>query len=228
MIRAAFFDAGNTLLKQDYARIAGVLAGFGLRAAAPAVERAEHRSRLALDGWLRKGNSTESEETKRLYRQWMLDALDPEGTVDRTAFREALRAEYRRRNLYSVADADALEAVRLLRSRGVLVGVISNADGTLEALLEAAGLKGLFPVRIDSTVVGVEKPDPRIFRMACEAADVLPEEAAHIGDLPSIDPEPAGASGLSGWLYDPGNVWTTSPLPRVGSLLAYAEAVLRA
>jgi hypothetical protein len=56
---------------------------------------------------------------------------------------------------------------------------------------------------VDSGVVGVEKPDPRIFRIACERAGVKPAEAVHVGDFYDIDVLGARAAGVHALLLDP-------------------------
>ena len=67
------------------------------------------------------------------------------------------------------------------------MGVISNADGRIAAILEKAGIAHFFDVIIDSYVVGVEKPDPAIFRIALDGMGVKPEHAIFVGDIYAID-----------------------------------------
>jgi hypothetical protein len=56
---------------------------------------------------------------------------------------------------------------------------------------------------IDSEVVGVSKPDPRIFHMALEALDSVPEAALHVGDSVFFDVNGAKAAGIEGVHVDP-------------------------
>ena len=56
--------------------------------------------------------------------------------------------------------------------------VVSNADGRIAAALAATGLDRHFAAIIDSHVVGVEKPDPRIFHLALDACGVAPARGA--------------------------------------------------
>lgn len=54
-----------------------------------------------------------------------------------------------------------------------------------------------------SGVVGVEKPDPRIYKIALEmAGNVAPEEALHIGDSMRKDYTPARSIGMHALLLD--------------------------
>ena len=69
----------------------------------------------------------------------------------------------------------------------------------------ARAKEGLFV--IDSAVVGVEKPDPRIFELAVRQAGVAAHEAAYVGDLYSVDVLGARAAGLHPILLDPRGFW---------------------
>jgi putative hydrolase of the HAD superfamily len=51
--------------------------------------------------------------------------------------------------------------------------------------------------------VGVEKPDPRIFRMALERMGIEPEDAVYVGDVYEIDVVGARAAGMRAYLIDP-------------------------
>lgn len=225
-LQAVFFDAGNTLLRLDYARLAEALSGLGLSVSPEEAARAEWRIRPALDRHLRAGHSTEEPETVLRYRRLILRELDPEGRVEEPAYFEALAGQERVRHPYGEADPEAREAITMLKARGFRVGVISNADGSLARLLAETGLAALVDAALDSHVVGFEKPDPEIFRLACREIGVAPCEAAHIGDLPWIDTEGARAAGLDGWLLDPGDVFADrADLPRAAGLLDFARRV---
>ena len=75
---------------------------------------------------------------------------------------------------------------------------MSNAEGQVEADAKRFGLAKFFDVIIDSQVVGVEKPDPRIFQLALERLGVGPDEVQFTGDIYSIDIEGARAAGIEG------------------------------
>ena len=77
------------------------------------------------------------------------------------------------------------------------LAVISNNFGNTRGWCDEYGLSPLFEVIVDSTVVGVMKPDARIFEIALAALDVLPAEAIYIGD--SYVPDMKGAKGAGMW-----------------------------
>jgi putative hydrolase of the HAD superfamily len=61
---------------------------------------------------------------------------------------------------------------------------------------EVAKIMTLFHEVIESSKVGVRKPDPEIYEIACRAAGVLPEEAVYLDDL-GINLKPARAMGMT-------------------------------
>jgi putative hydrolase of the HAD superfamily len=94
-----------------------------------------------------------------------------------------------------------------VRQAGLVAGVISNSNGSVRAILEETGLAAHLDFIIDSSLVGVEKPDPRIFHLGLREAGVAAAEAVYIGDLYSVDVLGARAAGLDGILLDPGGFW---------------------
>ena len=67
------------------------------------------------------------------------------------------------------ADGEAPKALQRARDAGLIVGVISNSNGSVERALEIAGLAPLLDFVIDSSVVGISKPDPVSSRSGCRS-----------------------------------------------------------
>ncbi len=82
------------------------------------------------------------------------------------------------------------------------VGIITNGvEIAQRAKLTALGLEGRVDPVVCSGAVGIAKPDPRIFRLACEAAGIPPERACYVGDRLRTDAIGAAEAGLLGvWL----------------------------
>jgi putative hydrolase of the HAD superfamily len=81
--------------------------------------------------------------------------------------------------------------------RKVALGSVSNGVADLGAI----GMNHYFDVSIAAHQFGSAKPDPAIFRHACEALRVEPAEAVYVGDDPLLDVEGAQKAGLRGvWL----------------------------
>ena len=72
----------------------------------------------------------------------------------------------------------------------------------MEGLLGGLGLARYFDTVVSSASVGLHKPDPRIFELACARLGVAPEEAAHVGDHHYADIVGATAVGMMPVLID--------------------------
>ena len=206
-LRALLFDAGNTLIHMNYAAIAAYLSGRGRSFTAHQVADAERRARVRLDDDLATGSSTESMDTHGRYLRYVLLHL---GITDEDEVQEIAR--WRRGynlplGLWTVPDPEAGAALESVKASGLVVGVISNSNGTVRTALERAGLARDLDFVIDSGVVGLEKPDPRIFHLALEHAGVPAAEACYVGDLYSVDVVGARRVGLDAVLLDPGGYW---------------------
>ena len=111
--------------------------------------------------------------------------------------------------LWTWVQDDAVAALARI-SRLTRVGIVSNADGTVERDLGRFGVcqVGEGPatqveVIIDSTVVGVAKPNPEIFRFALEAMNLRAEQCLYVGDAYRYDVIGASRAGLQALHFDP-------------------------
>ncbi len=207
-VRAVIFDAGNTLLRMNYGVIAEHLGTRGRAASLEQVEEAELRARVRLDPHLAPGaGSTESTVTHGRYLRYLLENLAITDEAEIEAIARWRRGYNPPVGLWTRADPEALAAIRRVRAAGLVAGVISNSNGSVRAILEETGLAAHLDFIIDSSVVGVEKPDPRIFHLGVREAGVAAVEAVYVGDLYSVDVLGARAAGLDGILLDPRGFW---------------------
>jgi putative hydrolase of the HAD superfamily len=108
--------------------------------------------------------------------------------------------------------AEALAAIRRHRpvlerlAAGYRLGVVSNFTGNLDPCLTELDLRRLFTVTVDSGVLGISKPDPRIFLHALAALDTRPDRVWMIGDNFAADIRPAAVLGMR-------TVWIAPPPP---------------
>lgn len=83
--------------------------------------------------------------------------------------------------------------------------LVSNFYGNISTVLETYGVKQYFRKIIESAVVGVRKPDPKIFTLGVEALELKPEECVVVGDSYRKDIEPALKAGCKAiWIKGPG------------------------
>jgi HAD superfamily hydrolase (TIGR01549 family) len=94
---------------------------------------------------------------------------------------------------------DTLPTLDALRSRGYMLGVVTNrhygGNIFVEDLQKMGLLKYFDPAKLAvSADLGIRKPHPRIYVHALERMGVMPEEAAMVGD--SLKADIAGAKNL--------------------------------
>jgi putative hydrolase of the HAD superfamily len=88
------------------------------------------------------------------------------------------------------------------------LGVVSNFYGNVTVLCEEAGLAPSLGVILDSTRIGIGKPDPRIFELALRELGANPEETVFVGDSYERDMMPARRLGMK-------TIWMKGPHPRL-------------
>ena len=90
--------------------------------------------------------------------------------------------------------AHSREVLQQLAERCPLA-LVSNFYGNIHTVLREFGFNGLFHQVIESAVVGVRKPDPRIFLMGVEALQMCPDKVTVVGDSIAKDIVPAHQVG---------------------------------
>jgi putative hydrolase of the HAD superfamily len=76
------------------------------------------------------------------------------------------------------------------------IASMTDASEGRPAWHDAFALDELFDVVIESSKVGVRKPDPKIYELACDAMGVEPSEVVFLDDL-GINLKPAAAMGMT-------------------------------
>ncbi len=94
----------------------------------------------------------------------------------------------------------ALEGCAARFKTGCITNNVKPADGndfwvTGERADRIAAIMEIFDHVIESSKVGIRKPDPRIYEMMCEALGVAPEACVYLDDL-GINLKPARAMGM--------------------------------
>lgn len=116
-------------------------------------------------------------------------------------------------NLYAKTIAETSRSRKVLhelKTRHQMV-LVSNFYGNIHTVLEEFSLGGIFMSVIESAVVGVRKPDPRIFALGVEALGMGLGEVTAVGDSYDKDIIPAKRAGCTTvWLRGEG--WTDGEL----------------
>ena len=106
------------------------------------------------------------------------DCLAAGHGIEAAPMMEAIREESQPRPLM-------LAAIRGLRARGLRVGALTNnwvSDEPQESRL-GLDLRELFDAFVESAILGLRKPDPRIYVHACKELGVEPEQAVFLDDI---------------------------------------------
>lgn len=167
MIRAVFFDVGETLVNEDavwraWADHYGVPPLTFMGALGAVIERRAHH--------------------KEVFRYF---GSDPASIGESP---HAIGPA----DLYD----DAVPCLRALKAAGYAVGVSGNQPPDVsERLMASLGLD--LDVVASSAAWGVEKPDPEFFARVASVAGLRPEEVAYVGDRVDNDVVPAKKAGMT-------------------------------
>lgn len=94
-----------------------------------------------------------------------------------------------------------LAYIEKLKCRGYTIGLLSNiANNWIRETFLTAHEQSLFDAMIFSYELGITKPDPRIFMLACERLRIGPHEAVMIDDIDRYI-DAAKQEGLQGIVY---------------------------
>ena len=181
MIRAALFDLGGVILSSPFDAFAryelehGLPEGFirGLNAA-------DHLT----NAWARlERNEVTLDEFADLFRA---EAREAGGDVDGHAVIALLAGEIR---------PAMVEAVRRCHER-LHTGLLTNNFVALDGEGPVSDVLDLFDVVLESSRLGVRKPEPEFYELACARLDVEPNEAVFLDDL-GVNLKPARAMGMT-------------------------------
>jgi putative hydrolase of the HAD superfamily len=208
-------DAGGVLLDLDYGYLARLIDARGISVTEDELSFFEALARTEIERMVRNGGKT-SEAWRDYFRLILGTAKVPVAIHEEII--DSLWEAHQRIGMWTVAIPGGPETVAELGRLGYRVGVVSNAEGRVERDLYSAGYDGLLQTVVDSHVVGVEKPDPEIFRIALTRLGSRAERAVYVGDVPSVDVEGARAAGIAPILLDRHDLYPEVNAPRLRSI----------
>ena len=186
MIRAALFDFGGVILASPFEAFAHYERAKGLP---PDFIRGLNTRNPDANAWARlERNEVPFDEFCRLFEA---EADEAGHHIDA-------------RDMLALISGDVrpamVEAVRRCKKAGLKTGLLTNNWVSYEDrgddISERNEALELFDVVIESSKVGVRKPDPRFYELACEALAITPSEAVFLDDL-GINLKPARAMGMT-------------------------------
>jgi putative hydrolase of the HAD superfamily len=229
-IKAIFFDAAGTLLRAHpsvghvYAEVVGQ---HGTEADPAALDAAFRKAFATRRGASQPALHNEGYDWWKALVREVFGSLRVEVPDFDRCFHD-LYWRFARDDVWRLYP-DALPALLEARGRGWKIALVSNWDVRLRRVIEGMGIASLFDALIISTEVGAEKPDPRIFRIACNRLTVPPGEACHVGDSETEDVAGASAAGVRAILLDRRSAETGNGhvIRSLGELCAHADSPQR-
>lgn len=201
-VDALLLDVGGVLLKPDPDGLRRALGPDGPHPSDEAFDRALYRH-----GEVGAGLAPGDDDDDFVFR-YLLSAGLPEERI-RARF-PALRAVILERPWVAREPEATRSALADLAARAKYIVIISNAEGGTAALLARlricqVGPGDGVPVRlvVDSSEVGVHKPDPEIYRYAARQIEVAEERCLHVGDSVRNDVLSATAAGAAALHFCP-------------------------
>lgn len=226
-LSAVLFDAGGTLVRLDFEWISDMLAEYGVLVSARDVRRAELHGRRAYDRTVRAPRVLSSGEPHpalgsagdtATYFRGILEGAGVQAPVLDEAVQRMFEKQRPPGYLWGRAAEGAREALDTLIEMGVRVACVSNSDGRAEQHLVDTGTREGLEFVVDSQLVGVEKPDPRIFEIALERLDLEPSRVLYVGDIRGVDEAGSRAAGLHFVLIDPSGEYAAPGAPRIATI----------
>jgi putative hydrolase of the HAD superfamily len=198
-IDAVILDAGGVLIIPDAEHGQSALAAVGC----PSEREDWHRAHYAANVLLDEMDEPDWVALRRSIADMLGVRPDQREVADPVVERVVALMPW-------VPVAGAAQALLALAEGGYRLGIVSNATGVVAQQLEEYGICSVtatgmarVEVVIDSHIVGVEKPDPRIFGFALDALGVDPARCLYIGDTVRFDVRGARGAGLHPVHVDP-------------------------
>ena len=215
-----FFDVGDTLIYIPEERpewIVRTLATLGITSDLQKVQAAATQADddLRPPGFRAPMSIAEENVFRRAYARCLLENLgittiNPEQLADGIHYVD-----------YAVCYPETHDVLSALHAKSRL-GIISNAPPRLNDALDRLGLTDFFEVIVNSSLVGVSKPEAAIYEIALAEMQVPAEVCAFVDDLP---PNIAAAEGLglTGFLVDRQWQYHDAPHRRVADLWSVVD-----
>ncbi|HEU24955.1 MAG: hypothetical protein C0176_06365 [Mesoaciditoga sp.] len=129
------------------------------------------------------------------------------------------------KNLWAYTFDWVIDTLKTLKEMGYSMSVISNSDGRVEEVLEETGIAPFMDKIYDSQIVGVEKPDPAIFKKALGDLSISAEEAIFFGDMFYTDILGANRAGIRAVHIDPFGFYREWPGERIKNISFISDVI---
>jgi putative hydrolase of the HAD superfamily len=214
------FDVGNTLLFPNWPRILAPLRTRGVWPGATELRDVERKTKRQFDREMVSGHGKVDHSFWQTFYIHLLKSL---GEPDPDLQQQLIQATHTSAN-WDIVQPETREILQRIAQQ-FQIGVISNADGKIDQVLNVCGIGDCFLHVTDSGIVGHEKPHPAIFAAALEKMKAPAERALYVGDVYSVDYVGATNVGMQAILMDVAGAYRENGLPRVESLMELEMAL---
>lgn len=170
-VRAVIFDLGGVVMDSPLHLIADYERELGIPE--------NHVNRVVVD-------TGPDGAWSRLERgELELEAFYPEfdRECEAAGYKISAREMMRRIAEFAKPRPPMIRAIETLRSKAFRTAALTNNWKGDEIGRRAQQLGELFDVFIESALVGLRKPDPRIYQLVCDRLEVSPEESVFLDDI---------------------------------------------
>ncbi len=218
-------DAGGTLVFPDQDLIARTAAAEGGPVDPERLYEAHFRFLHWFDTQVRDAALPTAISMRTFFRDMMTDAGVPHESAERAV--ETLLERHETISLWTYTKSWVAETLAVLQRMGVRMSVISNSDGRVRDQLEVCGITPYLEAVFDSAIVGVEKPDRRLFDHALKELGLAAADAIYVGDTYQVDVVGANGAGLAVVHLDPLGQYGDWPGVHVPDIRALPECLDR-
>jgi putative hydrolase of the HAD superfamily len=224
VIKAVFFDLYHTLVRYEPPQEeleANALKDFGINADPGQFDRPMVMANEFLYKEIarRPLSQRSHDETIALYAQYQRIVLTEAGIAADEKLVRGMLGKMQQLKIELVLFDDVAPILTELKSRGLILGLISNVERDLTATISRLGLPSWLDIVVTSLDAGFSKPQPQIFAAAMRQAAVQPSEAIYVGDQYEVDCLGAGQAGMKAILLDRGGYFEKiTDCPRIRSL----------
>jgi len=208
--QAILFDVGQTFLYPDFPFLKNLLSEYGVTSDIHSLNKGAAAAREKIFRY------REVERWQEYFAYWMKLAGAPDDKIPEILPR--IFERHKREHLWNWLDPSAPPVFAALKKLDYRLGVISNSDGSIAGSMKKFGLTPFFDCILDSHIVGVQKPDPRIFAIALQQFNLPAEQCVYVGDNYDRDVIGARRAGLTPILLDPFEVVAEQDVVRIKEL----------
>jgi HAD superfamily hydrolase (TIGR01549 family) len=197
MIKAVFFDFFNTLAYFDPPRedtYSCIAADLGVKVTPAMITAAlpEADAYWRAENFKKPVRRREQDDKIAVYKEYGVRILAGTGATPEQAL-QMLATAFSRGWVFK-SFPDSLPALKLVKQRKLVTGLISNVGQEIDSYCRELGFEPYLDYKVTSFEVGFDKPRPEIFQLALNRAGVRAAESVFVGDV--YEQDIVGARGV--------------------------------